>query len=58
MEENTSISWLEALKITAIVLGVIIGFWVFFFGIVFAFTHANEIKLFMIWVIEQARKIL
>ncbi len=43
MEKTT---WQEALKLTAIILGWIIGFWLFFFGVLNICTHFYEIKTF------------
>lgn len=45
MEEQRT-TWLEALKVTAVVLGWIIGFWILFFGVVNICQHFYEIKMF------------
>jgi hypothetical protein len=46
MKEDNQTSWLEALKLTAVVLGWIIGFWLFLFGVFNICEHFYEIKMF------------
>lgn len=46
MAEDTKTTWQEALRVTAVIMGWMIGFWLFFFGIVFIYEHFYEIKMF------------
>lgn len=44
--QDQQTTWLEVLKLTAVVLGWIIGFWLFLFGILNICEHFYEIKMF------------